>query len=684
MFANLFRKSGAHPAQEVLDAFGRVQGMITFDLNGTILEVNDQFIAVMGYSRDELIGQKHAMFLLGEEASSPAYKLFWEKLRSGEAHVDTFARRAKNGARLWLEAAYCPAYGPDGVPNRVVKFARDVTAQRNHNATIEGQIKAISKSTAVIEFDTKGIILSANDNFLKTVGYTLNEIVGKHHRMFMPDDAGQSADYAAFWQDLAQGRYCAGEFPRKTKSGEICWLQASYNPISDADGKVFKVVKYATEITAQKRAAAQNWGKLDAIAKVQAVIEFDLAGKILTANALFCEAMGYQLEEIVGKHHSIFVDADEVASDSYRAFWDGLAAGEHRDGEFPRRGKNGDRVWIRGSYNPILGPDKKPFKVVKYATNATPRREAIDGIKSALTALAEGDLSYRLDIPFSPEFDALRIDFNSASTQLNTAILSVIENARLIRTETLEISAASDNLSQRTEKQAATLEETAAAIDQLTASVRSASDLSARASQMVADTKKSAEHSGAVVCDAVKAMDEIAESSARISKITGVIDEIAFQTNLLALNAGVEAARAGEAGRGFAVVASEVRALALRSSDAAREIADLISASAEQVKRGVGLVGNAGEALNAIDAAVSQIHERVAEIATSSREQAIGLGEINTAINELDQVTQQNAAMFEETNAATRNLQQETDMLNECTKQFRTQEEAAPAAVKAA
>mgnify|MGYP006188721665 CR=1 FL=1 len=684
MFANLFRKSGAHPAQEVLDAFGRVQGMITFDLTGTILEVNDQFIAVMGYSRAELIGQKHAMFLLGDEASSPAYKIFWEKLRGGEAHVDTFARRAKNGARVWLEAAYCPVFGPDGVPNKVVKIARDVTSQRNHNATIEGQIKAISKSSAVTEFDTKGIILSANDNFLKTVGYSLDEIVGKHHRMFMPDDQVASADYAAFWQDLAQGKYRAGEFPRKTKSGEICWLQASYNPISDADGKVFKVVKYATEITAQKRAAAQNWSKLDAIAKVQAVIEFDLTGKILTANTLFCDAMGYQLDEIVGKHHSIFVDADEVASDAYRAFWEGLAAGELRDGEFPRRGKNGDRVWIRGSYNPILGPDKKPFKVVKYATNATPRREAIDGIKSALTALAEGDLSYRLDIPFSPEFDALRIDFNSASTQLNTAILSVIENARLIRTETLEISAASDNLSQRTEKQAATLEETAAAIDQLTASVRSASDLSARASQMVADTKKSAEHSGAVVCDAVKAMDEIAESSARISKITGVIDEIAFQTNLLALNAGVEAARAGEAGRGFAVVASEVRALALRSSDAAREIADLISASAEQVKRGVGLVGNAGEALNAIDAAVSQIHERVAEIATSSREQAIGLGEINTAINELDQVTQQNAAMFEETNAATRNLQQETDMLNECTKQFRTQEEPAPTAVRAA
>ena len=151
MFANLFRKSGAHPAQEVLDAFGRVQGMITFDLTGTILEVNDQFIAVMGYSRAELIGQKHAMFLLGDEASSPAYKIFWEKLRGGEAHVDTFARRAKNGARVWLEAAYCPVLGPDGVPVKVVKIARDVTSQRNHNATIEGQIKAISKSSAVTE-----------------------------------------------------------------------------------------------------------------------------------------------------------------------------------------------------------------------------------------------------------------------------------------------------------------------------------------------------------------------------------------------------------------------------------------------------------------------------------------------------------------------------------------------------
>ncbi|AMY69047.1 methyl-accepting chemotaxis protein [Frigidibacter mobilis] len=312
------------------------------------------------------------------------------------------------------------------------------------------------------------------------------------------------------------------------------------------------------------------------------------------------------------------------------------------------------------------------FKIVKYATDSTPRRKAIDAMQLALSELAGGNLAAQIVTALADEFDSLRQNFNMASEQLSSVMLGVVEHTATIQNETAEISQASDDLSRRTEQQAATLEETAAAIDELTASVRSASELSALASKMVADAKQSAEKSGVIVRDAVKAMNEIADSSSKISRITGVIDEIAFQTNLLALNAGVEAARAGEAGRGFAVVASEVRALAQRSSEAAREIAELIAASSSQVTRGVGLVGQAGQALEVIDAAVSQIHLRVAEIATSSREQATGLAEINLAVNQLDQVTQQNAAMFEQTNAATANLTREAVELARSTSLFRT------------
>jgi methyl-accepting chemotaxis protein len=246
----------------------------------------------------------------------------------------------------------------------------------------------------------------------------------------------------------------------------------------------------------------------------------------------------------------------------------------------------------------------------------------------------------------------------------------VIENADLIQGEASEISSAADDLSARTERQAATLEQTASALDELTSSVKSAAEGAAHANSLVDTARENAEASGDVVREAVDAMGEIEASSQQISKITGVIDEIAFQTNLLALNAGVEAARAGEAGRGFAVVASEVRALAQRSSDAAKEIAGLISSSSTHVKRGVGLVGQAGDALGGIEKSVADIHNFVAEIAVSARQQSSGLAEINIAVTKLDQVTQQNAAMFEQTTAASHSLTQEAETLSATVAQF--------------
>ena len=289
----------------------------------------------------------------------------------------------------------------------------------------------------------------------------------------------------------------------------------------------------------------------------------------------------------------------------------------------------------------------------------------------ALKNLAEGDLTKTLVASFPQEYEQLRSDFNDALVSLQQAVGAVTQNADSIRNETREITSAADDLSRRTEKQAATLEETAAALDELTSSVRSAAEGADAAAKISDDAQSNAEKGGDVARLAVEAMDGIKSSSQEISKITSVIDDIAFQTNLLALNAGVEAARAGEAGRGFAVVATEVRALAQRSSDAAREINELISSSGDQVQQGVMLVDQTGEALSAIVDSVAEISERVATIAASAREQSTGLNEINTAVNELDSVTQQNAAMFEETTAASHALTSEADALVAAVARFR-------------
>jgi len=304
---------------------------------------------------------------------------------------------------------------------------------------------------------------------------------------------------------------------------------------------------------------------------------------------------------------------------------------------------------------------------------ATAKQQAmvVDGLATGLEKLAAGTLTFRLNDAFAPEYEKLRSDFNAAMGQMQETMCEVAVNATGVRSGAGEISQASDNLSRRTEQQAASLEETAAALDQITATVRKTAEGAGQARDSVGAARADAERSGVVVRDAVSAMSEIEASAQQISQIIGVIDEIAFQTNLLALNAGVEAARAGDAGRGFAVVASEVRALAQRSADAAKEIKTLISASSQQVERGVGLVGETGKVLERILNQVTQINGVVTDIAASAQEQATGLQQVNTAVNQMDQVTQQNAAMVEETTAASHSLAREAETLTGMISRFR-------------
>ncbi len=530
-------------------------------------------------------------------------------------------------------------------------------------------LAALDRSQAIIEFDLTGKILHANENFLQAMGYTLSEVVGQHHRMFVTPAEAQGKDYAAFWSRLAEGHFDQRQYKRVAKGGREIWIEASYNPVFRG-GKPLKVIKFATDITAMKLKAIEDEGKLAALGRAQAIIEFTPTGEILGANENFLAALGYGLSEIVGKHHSMFCAPDYVSSPEYRAFWRQLAEGHFVSDQFTRIAKDGGRIHIQASYNPILDADGKVIKVVKFATDVTERVRAIEEIGAGLGRLAECNIRMTIDNDFVPEFEPLRRDFNNSIGAFQETLSLVLDQTYIQNRSGQEMRKAAEDLSERTRRQAVALEETAAALTQATVAVRSSTDRTRETRKLVQVARTSANASANVVNDTVSAMQRIEAASSQIGQIIGVIDEIAFQTNLLALNAGVEAARAGEAGRGFAVVAQEVRELAQRSAKAAREIKTLITNSSTEVQDGVRLVGETGRALREIESFVEEIDHNVDAIATSASEQASGLEEISAAVSDVDRITQENAAMVERTTSTSQAMAEGAITLSELVNRF--------------
>ena len=345
--------------------------MIEFDLEGRVQRANGLFLDLMGYSAAEVVGQHHRMFCPPEVTNAAAYRELWDGLRAGQGREDVFLRVTKTGRQVWLQASYNPVYDADGHTVGVVKLATDITAQRVQQADFEGKIAAIHRAQAVIEFDFAGQILDANANFLSTFGYGLGDVVGQHHRMFCEPEFAGSSEYSNLWARLGRGEFIAGRFRRLARNGQEVWLQASYNPILDATGKPYKIVKFAVDITRDMNTAAETKGKIDAIGLSQAVIEFDMEGNVLVANPNFLRTMGYTQAEIRGQHHSMFCEPGLAQSQAYRDFWADLGEGKFQSARYRRIGKHGAEVWIQATYNPILGVDGKPYKVVKYAIDIT-------------------------------------------------------------------------------------------------------------------------------------------------------------------------------------------------------------------------------------------------------------------------------------------------------------------------
>ncbi|MEH2592397.1 methyl-accepting chemotaxis protein [Bradyrhizobium sp. AZCC 1721] len=377
------------------DALGRSQAVIEFAMDGTILTANNNFLKTLGYSLGEIKGKHHSMFVDPSQRDSAAYRDFWTALKRGEYQAAEYRRIGKGGKEVWIQATYNPVLDGSGKPCKIVKFATDITARKIKSMEDASQVAAINRTQAVIAFEMDGTVITANDNFLKAMGYALAEIQGKHHSMFVGPSERDSAAYRQFWAGLNRGESQQAEYKRIGKGGKEVWILASYNPVLDEKGKPFRVVKFATDITSQKLSTADLAGQIAAIGKAQAVIEFKMDGTIIGANQNFLRTVGYALDEIRGRHHSMFVEQSERDSAAYREFWAALNRGEYQAAEYKRIGKHGKEVWIQASYNPILDLNGKPFKVVKYATDTTAQalvrmgNERVRGMMESVAAGAE-------------------------------------------------------------------------------------------------------------------------------------------------------------------------------------------------------------------------------------------------------------------------------------------------------
>ncbi len=651
------------------------QGAIEKSMVAAILIDNDLIVNYINQATlnllkeyEKTLQRRWSKFKANEKTilGSSINALFKELNTSGNSFADSntpYWTTEINVEGLTFNASVSRVFDEDGIAQgHFIEFQdiTDLRAKEIELLDLSAQFQAISKSQATIEFNMDGTIITANENFLTTMGYTLDEVKGNHHSMFAEPDFARSIEYKTFWEKLNRGEFESGEYKRLGKEGKEVWIQASYNPIMDLNGQPFKVVKYASDVTEQKLKNADFSGQINAIGMSQAVIEFTMDGSIITANENFLTTMGYALNEIQGRHHSMFAEPDFARSKEYKAFWEKLNRGEFESQEYKRLGKGGKEVWIQASYNPIMDLNGLPYKVVKYATDITARKHAVNEIKDVLMALAKGNLSNYIENELTGEFSIVGNSLNDLISTLDDMVGDIRETSTIVLDSAREIAEGNNELSHRTESQASSLEETASAMEELTSTVKQNSENASRASNLSSSVMAKALKGGDIVGNAISAMSDINKSSKKIADIISVIDEIAFQTNLLALNAAVEAARAGEQGRGFAVVAAEVRNLAQRSAGAAKEIKGLINDSVEAVGQGSKLVDQTGKTFEELVAAIEEVSKMVSDIDNASKEQAQGISEVSSAVSQMDEMTQRNSALVEESAAASKSMEEQS------------------------
>lgn len=568
----------------LMAAINRSQAVIEFQLDGTVINANDNFLKTLGYDLSDIKGKHHRMFCDPEYTQSPAYREFWEKLGRGEFDCGEYRRLGKNGREVWIIASYNPVLDANGKPVKVIKFATDVTASR---AELKVRTDIMNMTSIVSEADLKGDILSINDKFMEVSKYSKEELLGKPHNTTRHPDMPKEV-FKEMWATIGRGKMFRGVVKNRAKDGTPYYVDAVIAPILGENGKPKKYLGVRYDITKNEIERQQMAGLFQAVDSSFAYIEFDVNGNLLKCNKNFEAAMEYSEADVKGKHHRTFCEPAEASSPEYARFWPDLKAGQGKSGIFKRRTRSGKEIYLQAVYAPIKNEVGEVSKVIKIATDVT-EQQIINEVQEIAGTLA------------------------SASAELTATATEMSKTAVQTSKESESAAVAAEEVSSGVQTVATNMEEMVASIKEIG---RSTGD----SALMAKTTMDRARESNAIIT-------KLGASSKEIGDVVKVISSIAQQTNLLALNATIEAARAGEAGKGFAVVANEVKELAKQTAKATDDITNRIGAIQGDTQGAIGAIGE-------ISQAIEKLNGLSTVVATAVEEQSATTNEISRVVTE--------------------------------------------------